>query len=458
MSLVLAIACGDGAGLGDSVTAILVTPTAVSVAVGDTIRLTATGFADELHTDEIPGLAFIWSSSDPAAVTVTSDGVATGASSGIAHIGATAGGISGFGRVNVIGELRASAVTTGTMHSCALRHNGRVYCWGYNLFGELGDEHRDIGDIVAVVGDIRFTTVVAGLDSRTCGISTSATGHCWGENNNYALGTGQLEHSVAPTTLAITAGVADITAGNGHGCVVTMQSNALCWGDATYGEVGSGPLPDGYSPVPVTVTGGLTFSRLSAGENHTCGITPGGPAYCWGDNWVGVLGDSAVGTEEDSPVRVAGGRIFSQIDAGRHHTCALTSDGTGYCWGWGDQGQLGDGTANSRHAPVAITGGHRFTAISAGGEHTCGLTSGGAPFCWGRNQLGQLGTGNSTPSHTPAPVSGGLTFLSISAGAHHTCGVASSGIVYCWGNNQAGALGEPATTPQRNSPTLVEIR
>jgi alpha-tubulin suppressor-like RCC1 family protein len=220
-------------------------------------------------------------------------------------------------------------------------------------------------------------------------------------------------------------------------------------------------------------------ARLAVGYNYTCGVTTGGAAYCWGRNDVGQLGDGTFGNARSTPVLVGGGLTFIAISAGQRHTCALTTDGSAYCWGDNTAGELGTATAIGvcpfgdpnqvqvpypcSTAPVPVAGGLKFVAIVAGGGNTCGLTSGGTAFCWGSNANGELGTNAalgqcSYPgvpqafpcSTTPVPVAGSLDFVTISGGGLHSCGLTASGAAYCWGYNSDGQLGDGTATDRIN--------
>jgi alpha-tubulin suppressor-like RCC1 family protein len=258
-----------------------------------------------------------------------------------------------------------------------------------------------------------------------------------------------------------------VTAGGAHTCALTPEGAAYCWGRDESGQVGAPPtssctLDAGVfpcAPVPVAVAGGLTFTQITGGGAHTCALSGDGTAYCWGSNESGQLGDNST-TGRTAPVPVATPLRFTVLDAGASHTCGLSSGGVAYCWGRNDRGQLGDGTTTNRSVPVAVSGGLTFQAVTAGGfdiGHSCGLVAGGAAYCWGDNERGQLGIGTSdiVPHPVPASVTGGLALVSLTAGlGRHTCGLTGAGAAYCWGENTFGALGDGSTT-DRLTPVTV---
>jgi alpha-tubulin suppressor-like RCC1 family protein len=152
------------------------------------------------------------------------------------------------------------------------------------------------------------------------------------------------------------------------------------------------------------VVGGHRFTSLALGAYHTCGIADDERALCWGWNVVGQLGNG--GTEpESTPTPVSGDHRWRALSLGNSHSCGLTTDGALYCWGSNARGQFGNGTVTeATTTPLLIDNTGVHVSIVAGGHHTCGLTADGSAFCWGRGDYGQLGNGERKNTSRPAPV------------------------------------------------------
>jgi alpha-tubulin suppressor-like RCC1 family protein len=314
---------------------------------------------------------------------------------------------------------------------------------------------------------LSFRQVSAG-SSHTCGVTPDNLAYCWGLNQSGQLGNGtdtgpetcspsDFPCSTRPVAVAGGLRFRLVTAGGEHTCGVTTNDQAYCWGAA--GSIGDGTTNP--SLTPVAVAGGLQFSQVAAGFSHTCGATPDSRAYCWGSNYFGQLGD---GTTDDhlTPFAVAGGLQFSRVDAGERHNCARIPNDNVYCWGSNDGGQLGNGTRGPERCnlqrcstrPVRVLGlRFRLRQVSGGGFHSCGLRANLA-YCWGSNGAGQLGDGTTTRRLEPVAVADGRRFREVSAGGGHTCAVNPLDVAFCWGDNGGGQLGDNTNT-QRLTPVRV---
>ncbi len=377
-----------------------------------------------------------------------------------------------------------SAVTAADYHTCALTSGGGVKCWGYNEGGQLGNgSDVDSSTPVDVAGLGSDVVAVAAGGSHTCAVTTAGAVKCWGWNLYGQLGDGTPTARATPVGVSgLDAGVTAVAAGTWHACALTAEGGVKCWGANEFGQLGDGVSgsptgafldgslqnmagvaqigPGDSSPTPVDVTDLSSGVRaITAGAFHSCALTTTGVVKCWGHNEYGQLGgvaDDPVGSpggafvdglaqnmaagsgggaaaSSATPVTVAGlGAGVRAVAAGAFHNCAVTSAGGVKCWGRNDQGQLGtapgapepdgspagafvDGTPRGLDAPpnprgttpVAVPGlAVGVSAVSAGNAHSCAVSTTGAVKCWGGNAYGQLGNGTNAATPTPATVTG----------------------------------------------------
>jgi alpha-tubulin suppressor-like RCC1 family protein len=311
----------------------------------------------------------------------------------------------------VSSNLQFRWVSSGPYHTCAIATDYKAYCWGYNGSGQLGDgTYTDRWTPALVGGGLSWKQIEVGgsYSGFTCGLTTGGKIYCWGYNSDGQLGNGTYGYYASTSWPTATSNIGvtyrQLTAGGYHACAVSSSNAAYCWGDAGYGQTGSG----GIYRQPTAVLGGLAFRQVSAGQYHTCGTTTGSKAYCWGYGYYGALGNGTT-TNRFSPRAVSGTLGFSRVFAGSNQTCGLTGADKAYCWGANDSGQLGDGTTTKRLAPVAVKGGLLFFQLSTRGNHTCASTRDvGAGYCWGSNYSGELGDATTTPRLVPTRVAGAL--------------------------------------------------
>ncbi|MBY0355994.1 MAG: hypothetical protein K2Q12_09765 [Rickettsiales bacterium] len=384
---------------------------------------------------------------------------------------------------NAPAKTRARNVSTYLQTSCAINAASKLYCWGRNTQGNIGDgtnvgpkDATSVG-IAGGTSNISDWQDVTTYTNTVCGVRKNGVGYCWGTvdtssyDNNGSLGigiSGNVTFSWPQQVANFTDWVKIVP--SAATCGLRRNGQLYCWGNnATLagGLFGNGSST-GVATTPVPIDGPTgPGDRFSDWANfslwyHTCGVRLNGLGYCWGGtnsfsptpgsgNSYGQLGNGTVSVAALRPTLVGGGITnWRDIRAGVYHTCGVTKNGRGFCWGRNDNGQLGDGSYTNRSLPTEVSGAQTsWSAIDVGLSATCGLRNGSA-YCWGEsasNQLGLTGT-LATNYNTPQAVSGGITdFVGIdSRSTTHACGMRSDGSVWCWGNNDQRQLGNASIT------------
>jgi len=313
------------------------------------------------------------------------------------------------------------AVDGGYDHSCAVTSGGGVKCWGANSKGQLGngywtqslvpvdvknDDDSPISDAVAVS---------TGQD-HSCALTSGGNVKCWGYNGYGQLGDNSDANRnkavvVTTTTGSPLTGIKAIDLGDAHSCALTTGGSVKCWGSGIYGKLGDGNGIAHYEMMPVNVIGLSGVATISAGFHHTCAVLTDRTAKCWGYNSNGQLGNGLVNMFYATPQMVSGLTKGVAIAAGREHTCALLSTGAAKCWGDNYYGQLGDNKASggTSNVPVDVSGlasGSTALAIGLGNDHSCAIFDGYGVKCWGSNSNGQLGDDSTANRNTPVNVDG----------------------------------------------------
>ena len=263
--------------------------------------------------------------------------------------------------VDVVGlSSGVSQIWAGGDNACALTIGGGVKCWGENGVGQVGDgtitNRNTPVDVVGLSSGVAKLSQSGGF-FRTCALTTAGGVKCWGYNIYGQLGDGTTTNRSTPVNVSgLTSGVAAIAMGAIHSCALTTAGGVKCWGANNNGQLGDGTTTNRSTPVGVT---GLTsgVARLGAGGLHTCALTTEGGEKCWGRNVTGQLGDGTT-TNRSAPVDVTGltSGVIALGDVNGDYSCAYTSALGLKCWGDNHLGQLGDGTSVDRHVPVDVSG------------------------------------------------------------------------------------------------------
>ncbi len=385
-------------------------------------------------------------------------------------------------------DVSAAGITvvSGFHHSCVLKSDKTVACWGHNQRGQVGsnsdnatipDADRFSASPVAVPGLIDVASVTSG-DTHTCALKIDGTVWCWGEGADGELGKDPLtlggsdEARYRPAAQQVSGlpAIVAISAGSFHTCALSAANEVWCWGLNSSFQLGTAdhtlhrdnvPLPDPpggtttnyYVYTPTKVAGLSNVIALDAGYDSTCAVLADGTARCWGGNASYQLGNGSQANSA-APVAVAGLERATSISVGFAHACARQTSGTVRCWGSNDHGQLGNGGVPDASI-TGVTGLTDATSVVAGYYTTCAVRTGGAAVCWGWNGDGQLGDGTTTDHSLPTAVSGLTDALAVAPGYGHSCAVRKDLSVACWGDNSFGALGDGHRPTNRLTPEVV---
>jgi alpha-tubulin suppressor-like RCC1 family protein len=336
---------------------------------------------------------------------------------------------------------------------------GQVECWGFNGRGSVGDgtSGLDRGLPTLVIGLTDGPQQVSAGQSEGCAVTQALDVSCWGsvDGTDFAAHT-----SAQPVTSLGTFGhTAATSAGDFDACVLSVAGALRCWGNNFSGEVGDGSTSPRPIPKPVTNMASGVVS-VSSGLEDTCDVVQPNKLFCWGLGQDGELGNN---THQDSSVPVQVSALGRQIAAnGLSHACAIGTNAVALCWGQNDRGQLGDGTTNDSKIPIKVQGlPGAPVQIAAGGrilnhDFSCAVIVTGRVFCWGDNRSGELGDGSPAKlSLTPVKVQLSAGAKEVETGSLHACALLTTGDVQCWGANDHGQLGDGSSVSSSNVPVTV---
>ena len=402
-------------------------------------------------------------------------------------------------------DIDATRTVSGTNRTCAILSNN-VWCWGKNNMGQLGDGTTSDSNIpvkVRSIDDMKYGKIIDIFTAQhhSCVLTQLGSNkkvYCWGSNENGQLGNGSSgvgNYSSVPVEVGGTLAGKDVTSIGGTGDVscAIVSGKIYCWGRNNMGQLGFGnPGNPGFRATPVQINSGghnrlpsnYFATKLATGGSRSqtmCTITTEKRAYCWGLARFGQMGIGPIsGNHYSYATRVKDlenvtdisqdGYTWASDHAYVSHTCAIAS-GRVYCWGGAGRGQsgpLGHGAFGAHFQPVQVNGLPGVPLrIEVGIAHSCALVNDHGNknvYCWGDNKLGQLGTNSNTPQFSTSPKTvhvgiGGLppteSVVDIAAGANRGCAIMTNKRSYCWGLNENGQIGDGTSGSENNrfSPT-----
>ncbi len=337
-------------------------------------------------------------------------------------------------------------LSAGQRSTCAVLANKTIKCWGDNLSGQLGNNSTVQQSVVPVqvMGITTAAQVSVGYE-HACALLDDGTAMCWGNGDSGQLGNNAKADSKVPVAVMGLTGIKSIHAGMYISCALTTGGAVYCWGRG--GDIGDGGVGESLVPkmVPLLPNGVMQFSLSNnAGRSssiHACGVRSNGTAFCWGGNDVGQLGDNSQNSTRQ-PVDVMGVTDAIEITAGGGHACARRTSGLS-CWGFGQN--IGDGMTMQRLVPTPVMTTEATNLIVAGNQWTMARKTNGAAICWGYSGRGQCADGAAFTAGGPIylmPVNTLLTDVKLmSMGAAHGCAHTNAGATVCWGSNEYGEAG-----------------
>jgi len=371
-------------------------------------------------------------------------------------------------------------LSAGASHTCAVTQSGNVWCWGSNSYGQLGRGGSPRGpdgsigqDPERVIGLTNVTVISAGLH-HTCALRDDGQVFCWGSDLACQLGLGEFvgdpapgsQLRLVPTPVPGLDDAVSVSSGADHTCAALADGSVRCWGRNYMGQLGDATRTDRCAAAAVADLAGAVEIRV--GHSFSCALTGDRSVWCWGANDAGQLGvGSHTGPESINgyaysprPLRVIVLGRGEGLALGSSHACAINSVDRSehavdqaWCWGSADDGQLGDGISHEdceeeacSATPVRVQLSWQATRVAVGARHSCAMGFDGKAWCWGANDVGQLGdstygTGGPASSLTPVQVTGltGLRLLAV--GDEHGCAVTADRTLWCWGSNDSGQAG-----------------
>ena len=331
-----------------------------------------------------------------------------------------------------------------------------LYGWGYNQSGELGDNSTTnrSNPIQTITQNINWSTVSA-VDGMVA-IKNDGTLWCWGYNFRGQLGDNTTTNRSSPVqTVTFGNNWKQVSCGYDHKAAIKNDGTLWCWGDNFYGQLGNNTTTNRSSPVQ-TVAFGNNWKQVCCISNSTAAIKTDGTLWIWGNNGGGELADNTT-TTRSSPVQtVTYGSNWKQVFGGStsYNYTAIKTDGTLWCWGNNQYGQLGDNSSVIlRSSPVqTVAFGTNWKTAACAGYHMTAIKTDGTLWAWGRNNNGQLGDNTITDRSSPVQtIAFGNNWKQTSCSTGFSAAIKNDGTLWCWGLGTSGQLGDNTAT-SKSSP------
>lgn len=343
-----------------------------------------------------------------------------------------------------------TALSAGSLNTCAINDAEELWCWGYNTTTTVTKGYEPVP---REYGEGQQWTDVSASRPLNCALNTDHELWCWGSGDSDIFDDGDTEGAwpsrvTEPTQIGEDVDWQEVSTSpddssySNYLCGIDTSDSLWCLGANGDGQLGDGTNEDRQQPQSVDDE---EWQSVDTSQRHACGIRADSTLWCWGSNADGRLGTGDT-EDSDNPVQVGDDDDWEHVVAGHEFSCGLRDGGTAYCWGANSHGQLGDDTLEPSSSPVEVDGDHDWVELVVTNRElskVCGVTQAGPMYCWGNEERGSLGTGEDGSFREEAPVEviDVDDFTAGAVGWGHSCGIESSGDLYCWGTDLMGQLG-----------------
>jgi alpha-tubulin suppressor-like RCC1 family protein len=385
------------------------------------------------------------------------------------------------------------SISLGVYHSSELTPTGRVFMWGKNFYGQLGDGTTtdrnvptEITSRFSLDASDRIISLSLGT-SHSAALSFTGRVFMWGSNGNGQLGDGTTTDRIVPTEItsrfSLSTGdqIISLSTRSFHTSALSATGRVFMWGNNMVGQLGDGTTQiNTFRTLPIEITSRFSLNEgdqiisLFLNDNNSSALSSTGRVFMWGLNIVsnnGILGDGTMVFSRSIPTEItsrfslnAEDKIIS-LSIGHGFSSALSATGRVFMWGFNEYGKLGDGTTTHRNIPIEITprfslaAGDRIISVSLSDYESSALSVTGRVFMWGYN--GILGDGTMVFNrNVPTEITSrfslaeGEKIISVYLGLSHSSALSSTGRLFMWGSNEYGQLGDGGTIGS-NTPVVI---
>lgn len=340
----------------------------------------------------------------------------------------------------------------GSNHTLMVQ-NGKLWAWGKNDHGQLGDGTTKDRNLPVLIDSISIWVQLATSNYHSLGIKADGTLWAWGSNQWGELGGGTKTDYTKPIQIGTDADWKTVCAAESQSLALKTDGSLWVWGSQL--NLRNDQTRD-ILIAPKLLSAEKKWKSLSSGPEQTFALAEDGTIWAFGDNHRGWIG-TGTSNNYPTPVQIGTDSDWVQLSAGFHFCLALKTDGSLWSWGSNNACQIGNPDRKDFMQPTRIGTDWDWKTIAAGGAQSYGLKKDGSLWSWGNNYAGQLGRGHTTgeggsfDNCKSIKVGPDTTWINIAAGNYHAIGLKADGSLCSWGLNDHGQLGD-ANNINRSTP------